>query len=409
MTTARMAGTLGAFAVSLKGSKRNPNATAASKGAASMIRTDEARPRNNRRMTDAFAPGPGGRFFGVAVRGSTYLRTLYLLAGFPFSIATWVALVTLLSVGAGLAVTVVGIPLLIITMYLWCYNAAVERLFANTLLGARIRPLPFGVEGDLNAWARIKARLRNPYTWRTLAFLLLLRFPMGIAGFFWVTTILGTLFNLLIVPFNLLFGVERPMYGVTIDTPWEAALCVLAGIALVVPALHLLSFGGWFCGRITEWALQSPARPGEPWGESFDHAVTAAVTWPGVAGRRLTTAARRERSIQLRVWLAHAGLYALVMAVLLVIDVLATPGQWWVLWPAWGWGMALALHTGYLLGGLLGGHALLFAVAGVGFFIIDAELVTDSTWFFWPLVSWGIALAFHAFLYFGFAPVRAEE
>lgn len=352
---------------------------------------------------------PGG-VFGVALRWPTYARTLYLLLSFPISMATWIALVVLLSLGGGLAITVVGVPLLLVTMYLWCIHADLERLFSNTLLQTRIRPLPFGNERGLKwPWERLRARLTNRYTWRTLAFLLLVRFPMGVAGFTWATLIIGTVFQLLSTPFDLLFGIETQAFGWVLDAWWEAAVCVVVGLVLVIPGLHLLNLGGRICGRITEWCLQSPETDvPQPWGEALDRAATAAVTWPGVAGRKLGASAKRERSLQMKVWLAHFGLYAAVMFVLFVIDGLTAPGVWWVLWPMWGWGIALALHTGYLLGGLLGGHALAFAVANLGFFVIDAEIVTDSTWFFWPLVSWAIALAAHAFLYFGFAPVKAE-
>lgn len=358
---------------------------------------------------DARGGGPGG-IFGIATRWSTYSRGLYLLLSFPISLASWIALVVLVSVGGGLAITVVGLPILLVTMYLWCFHADLERLLSNTLLQTQIRPLPFGRERGLKwPWERLKARLTNAYTWRSLAFLLLVRFPMGIAGFVWFTVIVGTLFQLLFTPFDLLLGTDADVFGWTVDSPWEAAVCVLAGVVLLLPGLHLLSLGGAFCGWVTTLFLQSPETDvPQPWGDALDRAATAAVAWPGMVGRKVSANAKRERSVQMRIWIAHLVLYLAVMFVLLVIDALTVPDTWWVLWPVWGWGIALALHTGYLLGGLLGGHALAFAVTNLGFFIIDAEIVTDSTWFFWPLVSWAIALAAHAFLYFGFAPVKAE-
>ena len=72
-----------------------------------------------------------------------------------------------------------------------------------------------------------------------------------------------------------------------------------------------------------------------------------------------------------------------------------------------GWGIALALHTGYLLGGHLAGHAFAFVVTNIGLFVIDVRFA-ESTWFFWPLVAWAIAVAAHAYAYFVFAPVEAE-
>ncbi|MEO8541280.1 MAG: sensor domain-containing protein, partial [bacterium] len=123
--------------------------------------------------------GDGGfrrRFFGVATNWSTYAGIFYLLLSFPLALASWVVLVVLLGVGGGLAITVVGIPLLVVTMYGWCFYADLERLFSNTLLGTAIRPLPFGsAQERRGAWAALRGRLSNSYTWRSLAFLLLVR------------------------------------------------------------------------------------------------------------------------------------------------------------------------------------------------------------------------------------------
>jgi hypothetical protein len=80
------------------------------------------------------------RVFAVATRWTTYARIFYLFLSLPIALASWVAFVVLISVGGGLAVTVVGIPLLVLTMYLWCFDADLERLLSNTLLGTNIRP-----------------------------------------------------------------------------------------------------------------------------------------------------------------------------------------------------------------------------------------------------------------------------
>ena len=51
--------------------------------------------------------------------------------------------------------------------------------------------------------------------------------------------------------------------------------------------------------------------------------------------------------------LMHAGIYAAVMLLLLVINLLTSPGVLWVIWPLMGWGLAVAIHAGgvFLLAG----------------------------------------------------------
>ena len=41
---------------------------------------------------------------------------------------------------------------------------------------------------------------------------------------------------------------------------------------------------------------------------------------------------------------AHAGVYAAVMVLLVVINLLISPSVIWFIWPLMGWGFLLALH-----------------------------------------------------------------
>lgn len=360
-------------------------------------------------MTEASqqSPGWGRQVFGVLVRRRTWAALLYLIVSFPIAVATWVAAVTLIAVGGGLAITVVGIPLLVVTMYLWCFTADLERLLSNKLLGTTIRPLPFRQEAGLKWWGRLRARLKNPYTWRALLYVLIVRFPMALAGFVLVVSQFEASLAMLATPFeHAVTSPERPDWW-PFSPLVESVAAIPFGLALVLISFHLIRLAGWIWAKINTAILQSPAVESEDLEAPLDRAAIAAVTWPGMVFRRGAGAAR-IRTIQSRVWTVHFALYLFVMLILLVINALTTPGTWWVLWPAWGWGIPLAVHTGYLLFGHLGGHAFGFGMVNAGLFMIDATLVAESTWFFWPLLGWAIALGIHAYLYFGFSPVRSD-
>ena len=43
-------------------------------------------------------------------------------------------------------------------------------------------------------------------------------------------------------------------------------------------------------------------------------------------------------------YLVHAAVYAAVMALLVIIDLVASPGNIWLVGPLVGWGLALGLH-----------------------------------------------------------------
>lgn len=360
------------------------------------------------RMDERRSPSSlASKMFGVTRRWETYASLFYLLLSFPIAIASWVVLVTLLATGGGLAVTLAGIPLLVATMFLWSSYADVERLLSNTLLRTEIRPLPFGRERGLGwwSWARLKARLGNRYTWRSFAFLLVVRFPMGVAGFVVLAASLGTAIQLMLAPLQLAFDAEPQLGPWVLDTWAESAAASLLGIALIIPSLHLARLAGLVCGRVNVFFLQSAEASSEPTDTALDRAVTSAILWPGVFAERFAGATVRERQLQTRIWSAHFALFAAVMLLLLFINGTATPGRWWALWPAWGWGILLALHTGYLLKGHLGAHAMAFLATNAGLFIIDSQY-TGLTWFYWPLIGWAVALAAHVYVYYGFAPVK---
>lgn len=353
---------------------------------------------------------PGGNWrrsvFGVATSWPTYARILYLLLSFPIVIGAWSALVVLVAAGAGMSITIVGVPALIATMYLWCSYVDLERLLSNLLLGTKIRPLPFqGERAERWLWPRIRARLRNRYTWRAFAYALVVRFATGVAGFVVVLATLAFALQFALVPLNLAFGAdENQVAGWKLDTWADAAIAVPIGLLLILPALHICDWAGRIAGRVNTLMLQSDGSPGEPAVTALDRAATAAVVWPGLLGG--VTSGARERSLQVRTWGAHAALYLAVVVGLVFINGMYSPDTWWVLWPAWGWGIAIALHTGYLLRGHLGAHAAAFLVTNTGLFIIDSAYA-DSTWFYWPLLAWAIALAAHAYVFYGFT--RIEE
>jgi hypothetical protein len=59
------------------------------------------------------------QFFGVAARGETYLNIIYLLLAFPLGTAYFVFLVTGLSLGLGLLIIWIGIPILLFMIVAW--------------------------------------------------------------------------------------------------------------------------------------------------------------------------------------------------------------------------------------------------------------------------------------------------
>ena len=66
--------------------------------------------------------------------------------------------------------------------------------------------------------------------------------------------------------------------------------------------------------------------------------------------RRTTEATQRVTSARKRWLTAHAVVFALINALLYTVNALTTPGEWWFLFSAVVWGLALSAHAAFALG-----------------------------------------------------------
>jgi signal transduction histidine kinase len=237
------------------------------------------------------APGPL-RFDVVIARlqrelvdPRTYGRIGYLLVAGILGCIEFVLLVTTISLGVGLAVTLIGIPILIGSVYAWGWMAEVERRLIGALTGTSIpnpyRPMP----ENSRSWARLRARLADPATWKDLTFLLL-QFPFGLVSFILAAVVLGVGAQGLTLPlwyWAIPDGVDVGVFHV--HQLWAAlALVPVGGLVLVlgIPALSAL---GRLYVSYAEVLL----------GSNVDPAVTAQMTDLRDARSRIIEAADAER------------------------------------------------------------------------------------------------------------------
>lgn len=64
----------------------------------------------------------------------------------------------------------------------------------------------------------------------------------------------------------------------------------------------------------------------------------------------------KRRVAAMKVFYIHLALYLAVIAFLFFIDVFVegNPNNWWVQWPAMGWGIAIAVHAISVFGPFMG-------------------------------------------------------
>ncbi|MGW1909806.1 sensor histidine kinase [Streptomyces sp. NPDC002076] len=127
----------------------------------------------------------------------TWKEILYLLLNLPVAVFGFVYAITVLSVGGSLTITVVGLPLLALSLLGARQLGKLERARARRLLGVRVEeptPLPLAKSGALTQ--RLWLALKDPVGWRTLLYDVI-RLPWGILTFCTVLTSLFVLWPVL--------------------------------------------------------------------------------------------------------------------------------------------------------------------------------------------------------------------
>ncbi len=125
------------------------------------------------------------------------LDTVYLVLALPMGILTFTVVVTGWAVSLGLAITLVGLPLAMATIYVSRWLAWVERRRAALVLGEPIAGVYKAPTGGF--LSRLKALFSDPSTWKDLAWHLLL-LPVGIADFTIAVTAWSASFGLISMP-----------------------------------------------------------------------------------------------------------------------------------------------------------------------------------------------------------------
>ncbi|MEV7204325.1 MULTISPECIES: sensor histidine kinase [unclassified Streptomyces] len=141
----------------------------------------------------------------------TWKEIAHLLANFPAALLGFVYVVTMLSVGAGLTVTVIGLPLLAAGLLGARQLGKLERARARALLGVRVdEPSPLPWRGRRGFFAQLWMSLKDPVGWRTVLYDVI-RFPWGVLTFVTTLTSLFVLWPVLPFIARALTNVDRAM------------------------------------------------------------------------------------------------------------------------------------------------------------------------------------------------------
>lgn len=186
-----------------------------------------------------------------------FLSLSYLLLGLPLGILYFTVLVTGFSLGAGLLVTLIGIPILGSMIFITYTLADMERFFTFKLLGIQIAKPEARPSKSNSARSILVAQVGNPGFWKQFLYLLF-KLPLGTFSFMVAITFVTMSLALLSAP--LLITLDPTVSYIhfgnwQVDSMGEALLCSLAGLALGVVSVPTLNGLSSLLGRLTNWTL----------------------------------------------------------------------------------------------------------------------------------------------------------
>lgn len=210
-----------------------------------------------------------GRFFGVVADPRTYASLFYMVLALATGVFYFTWVVAGFSTAAGLSITLVGIPLLILFFGSVRVLSLVEGRIVEVMLGERMPRRPLYSARGRSIWQRIGDMFTDPRTWSTLLYMLLM-LPLGVAYFTLAVTLLAVGLSFVLAPIAVWTGVAEEWFdmhdmvlvgidGVALQG-WELVLMLVAGVLLLFATLHLARAIGRCHGLLAKHLLVKTAQ-----------------------------------------------------------------------------------------------------------------------------------------------------
>jgi|SRR4051794_16721394 len=205
------------------------------------------------------------RFLRPLREARSYLETLDLLLDFPLAVAWFTVFTTLVTTGASLLITLIGLPILTATFLLARYAASFERWRARVLLGLEIEEPRRRSAPGTSLVQRLFAPFRDRTTWKELAYLWLIGPTYAVVSFTVVVVAWSVPLWLVTLP---IYVIEWPQAGpdvwtgFRIDTAPEAFVAAAIGL-VVLPLAPWIVRGASAVDALLVRSLLSPSRTDE--------------------------------------------------------------------------------------------------------------------------------------------------
>lgn len=207
-----------------------------------------------------------GRFFGVASDSRAWSALFYMLLSLATGIVYFTVVVTGLSTSAGMALLIIGIPVVVLFVGIVRLLSLVEGRLVESMLGERMPRRPLYVGRGQPLLQRIGAMFTDPRTWSAMLYLVLMM-PLGTIYFTAAFTGLSVSLALvaggvaLVLESVGLLQVEGTLhYGPFVHPLVAAPLLVVLGVLGLFLTLHLARGVGRLHGGLAKHLLVKSAQ-----------------------------------------------------------------------------------------------------------------------------------------------------
>ena len=216
-----------------------------------------------------------GKFFGVIAEPRTYAALFYMLLSMATGVFYFTWVVTGISLSAGLAVLIIGIPFAILFLGSTRMFSLLEGRIVEVMLGERMPRRPLYNSRGKPWLTRIGEMLSDPRTWTTLLYMVLM-LPLGIIYFTLAVTLLSVSLSFIVAPVMALFGyatmnqnydgwsvlaMENGVLGTSLGYV-SLPLVFIAGVLLLFVTLHLARGIGYLHGQFAKHLLVKSSQYG---------------------------------------------------------------------------------------------------------------------------------------------------
>jgi hypothetical protein len=182
---------------------------------------------------------------------------IYLLLSLPIGILYFVVLITGFSLGAGLLITLIGIPILVAMIFVTYILGDLDRKMTSLLLGVNIAKPEARPSNDDSARAILVAQVKSLQFWKELGYLLL-KMPLGVISFTIAIVLVTLSLGLIAAPFIVTYVPAAQMQlwnGFEINTMQRAVMTAVVGLGLGAISVVLINGYAKFMGAISVRAL----------------------------------------------------------------------------------------------------------------------------------------------------------